>query len=83
VGDGTLGWSAYAPYDAILVAAGGPQVPPPLIEQLGPSGRMLIPLGERGAQVLTLVERAADGLRLTPLDGARFVPLLGEHGFDA
>ena len=83
VGDGTLGWSAYAPYDAILVAAGGPQVPPPLIEQLGPNGRMLIPLGERGAQVLTLVERAADGLRQTPLDGARFVPLLGEHGFDA
>ncbi|HXI32717.1 MAG TPA: protein-L-isoaspartate(D-aspartate) O-methyltransferase [Gemmatimonadales bacterium] len=83
VGDGTLGWSAYAPYDAILVAAGGPQVPPPLIEQLGLAGRMLIPLGERGAQVLTLVERAADGLRQTPLDGARFVPLLGEHGFDA
>jgi protein-L-isoaspartate(D-aspartate) O-methyltransferase len=83
VGDGTLGWSAYAPYDAILVAAGGPHVPPPLIEQLGPAGRMLIPLGERGAQVLTLVERAADGLRQTPLDGARFVPLLGEHGFDA
>jgi len=83
VGDGTLGWSAYAPYDAILVAAGGPQVPPPLIEQLGPSGRMLIPLGERGAQVLTLVERAAERLRQTPLDGARFVPLLGEHGFDA
>jgi protein-L-isoaspartate(D-aspartate) O-methyltransferase len=83
VGDGTLGWSAYAPYDAILVAAGGPQVPPPLIEQLRPGGRMLIPLGERGAQVLTLVERGEDGLRRTPLDGARFVPLLGEHGFDA
>ncbi len=83
VGDGTLGWSAYAPYDAILVAAGGPQVPPPLIEQLGPSGRMLIPLGERGAQVLTLVERMTEGLRQTQLDGARFVPLVGEHGFDA
>ncbi len=83
VGDGTLGWSAYAPYDAILVAAGGPQVPPPLIEQLGPNGRMLIPLGERGAQVLTLVERMTEGMRQTPLDGARFVPLLGEHGFDA
>jgi len=83
VGDGTLGWSAYAPYDAILVTAGGPEVPPPLIEQLGPGGRMLIPLGERGAQVLTLVERAADGVHQTPLDGARFVPLLGEHGFDA
>jgi len=83
VGDGTLGWSAYAPYDAILVTAGGPQVPPPLIEQLGPGGRMLIPLGERGAQVLTLVERATGGVRQTSLDGARFVPLLGEHGFDA
>src|SRR6266581_3573807 len=71
VGDGTLGWSAYAPYDAILVTAGGPEVPPPLIEQLGPGGRMLIPLGERGAQVLTLVERAADGVHQTPLDGAR------------
>ncbi|PYO96444.1 MAG: protein-L-isoaspartate O-methyltransferase, partial [Gemmatimonadetes bacterium] len=57
LGDGTLGWSAYAPYDAILVAAGGPAVPPPLIEQLAPEGRILIPLGKRGAQVLTLVER--------------------------
>ncbi|HYR32549.1 MAG TPA: protein-L-isoaspartate O-methyltransferase, partial [Gemmatimonadales bacterium] len=65
------------------VTAGGPQVPPPLIEQLAPGGRMLIPLGERGAQVLTLVERATGGVRQTPLDGARFVPLLGEHGFDA
>jgi protein-L-isoaspartate(D-aspartate) O-methyltransferase len=80
VGDGTLGWSAYAPYDAILVTAGGPQVPPPLVEQLAPSGRLLIPLGPQNAQVLTLVERSGDGIRQTPLDGARFVPLLGEHG---
>jgi protein-L-isoaspartate(D-aspartate) O-methyltransferase len=85
VGDGTLGWSSYAPYDAILVAAGGPDVPPPLVEQLGPSGRLLIPLGARGAQTLTLVERVGAGaeLRRTPLGDARFVPLLGEHGFDA
>ncbi len=82
-GDGTLGWSAYGPYDAILVAAGGPEVPPPLVEQLAPGGRLLIPLGARGAQTLTLVERADTGLRQTPLGDARFVPLLGEHGFDA
>ena len=84
VGDGTLGWSAYAPYDAILVAAGGPEVPPPLIEQLAPGGRLLIPLGAgAGEQVLTLVERTADGLRRRTLGDARFVPLVGEHGFDA
>jgi len=84
LGDGTLGWSAYAPYDAILVAAGGPEVPPPLVEQLAPDGRLLIPLGKRGAQVLTLVQRAAaPELRYTPLGAARFVPLVGEHGFDA
>ena len=85
LGDGTLGWSAYAPYDAILVTAGGPDVPPPLVAQLAPGGRLLIPLGVRGAQTLTLIERvgAGDELRHTPLGTARFVPLLGEHGFDA
>lgn len=84
VGDGTLGWSAYGPYDAILVAAGGPEVPPPLVEQLAPGGRLLIPLGAgAGEQVLTLIERTADGLRRRTLGDARFVPLVGEHGFDA
>jgi protein-L-isoaspartate(D-aspartate) O-methyltransferase len=85
VGDGTLGWSAYAPYHAILVAAGGPAVPQPLVDQLAPGGRMIIPLGEKGAQVLTLVQRAESGggVRTTPLGEARFVPLVGEHGFDA
>lgn len=83
LGDGTLGWSAYAPYDAILVAAGGPEVPVPLLEQLAPGGRLLLPLGERGSQTLTLVERTETGLRQTPLGAALFVPLVGEHGFDA
>ena len=83
LGDGTLGWSAYAPYDAILVAAGGPEVPTPLIEQLSPGGRLLIPLGSRGTQTLTLVESTEGGVRHTPLGAALFVPLLGEHGFDA
>ncbi|HMA40098.1 MAG TPA: protein-L-isoaspartate(D-aspartate) O-methyltransferase [Gemmatimonadales bacterium] len=83
LGDGTLGWSAYAPYDAILVAAGGPEIPGPLVEQLTPGGRLLLPLGERGSQTLTLVERSETGLRQTPLGAALFVPLVGEHGFDA
>ena len=83
VGDGTLGWSAYAPYHAILVAAGGPEVPQPLVDQLTPRGRMIIPLGAKGEQTLTLVRRAANGLEVTPLGAARFVPLVGEHGFDA
>jgi len=83
VGDGTLGWSAYAPYDAILVAAGGPEIPPPLVEQLSPVGRMIIPLGARGAQKLTVVRRTAAGVQTTPIGDARFVPLVGEHGFDA
>ena len=83
VGDGTLGWSAYAPYHAILVAAGGPEVPQPLVDQLTPRGRMIIPLGVKGAQTLTLVRRTASGIEVTPLGDARFVPLVGEHGFDA
>jgi len=83
VGDGTLGWSAYAPYHAILVAAGGPEVPQPLVDQLTPRGRMIIPLGAKGAQTLTLVRRTASGTEITPLGTARFVPLVGEHGFDA
>jgi protein-L-isoaspartate(D-aspartate) O-methyltransferase len=83
VGDGTLGWSAYAPYDAILVAAGGPEIPPPLVEQLAPGGRMIIPVGVRGAQTLTLVQKTASGVRSSPIGNARFVPLVGEHGFDA
>ncbi|HUL50214.1 MAG TPA: protein-L-isoaspartate(D-aspartate) O-methyltransferase [Gemmatimonadales bacterium] len=83
VGDGTLGWSAYAPYDAIIVAAGGPEIPAPLVEQLAPRGRLLIPLGEQGRQITTLIERVDGAIRRTPLGSARFVPLLGQHGFHA
>lgn len=82
LGDGTLGWGGYAPYDAILVAAGGPTIPAPLVEQLSPGGRLLIPVGERGRQTLTLLERTGDGVRTSDLGSALFVPLLGEHGFD-
>lgn len=84
VGDGTLGWRAFAPYDAIVVAAASPDVPAPLLEQLAPGGRMLLPLGDRGRQVLTLVTLGADGAPVAmPLTNVRFVPLRGRHGFDA
>jgi protein-L-isoaspartate(D-aspartate) O-methyltransferase len=83
MGDGTLGWRDYAPYDAIVVAAASPEVPRPLLEQLAPRGRMLLPLGERENQVLTLVRVAGGRVVSTPLAGARFVPLLGTFGFDA
>jgi protein-L-isoaspartate(D-aspartate) O-methyltransferase len=83
LGDGTLGWSAFAPYEAIVVAAGGPEVPAPLVEQLALGGRLLIPLGDRGAQTLTLVERTMGEPLQTTLGTALFVPLVGEHGFDA
>ena len=81
VGDGTLGWRPFAPYDAILVAAASPEVPTPLVEQLAPGGRLIIPLGDRRTQVLTLVERVDDEIRTSTVADVRFVPLLGEFGF--
>ncbi|HEX6669028.1 MAG TPA: protein-L-isoaspartate(D-aspartate) O-methyltransferase [Gemmatimonadales bacterium] len=81
VGDGTLGWRPFAPYDAILVAAASPEIPAPLVEQLAPGGRMVIPLGDRANQVLTLVRREGDQLLTTTVADVRFVPLLGEFGF--
>lgn len=81
VGDGTLGWRPYAPYDAILVAAASPDIPAPLVEQLAPDGRMVIPLGDRSTQTLTLVRHRGEKLQISPLEDVRFVPLLGEFGF--
>lgn len=82
VGDGTLGWRAYAPFEAMVVAAATREVPRPLLEQLAPGGRILLPLGPRESQVLTLVTVNADGTtNAQPLAGARFVPLRGTHGF--
>jgi protein-L-isoaspartate(D-aspartate) O-methyltransferase len=81
VGDGTLGWRAFAPYDAILVAAASPDVPAPLVDQLAVGGRLVIPLGDRDAQVLTLVRRTGQGVEQSALGDVRFVPLIGEFGF--
>jgi len=84
VGDGTLGWRAFEPFDAIVVAAASPDIPAPLVDQLTLGGRLLLPLGPRDHQVLTLVTKAEDGsITRTPLLDAIFVPLLGRHGYDA
>jgi protein-L-isoaspartate(D-aspartate) O-methyltransferase len=81
VGDGTLGWRSFAPYDAILVSAASPEIPAPLVEQLAPGSRMVIPLGDRASQTLTLVERQGDEVRSRTVTDVRFVPLVGEFGF--
>lgn len=82
-GDGTMGWKPAAPYDGIVVSAASPTVPAPLLEQLAPGGRMVIPVGPEDAQSLTLVTRHAEGPGWDeqPIDDVRFVPLLGQFGF--
>lgn len=80
--DGTLGWRAQAPYDAILVTAGAPEVPAPLVEQLANGGRLVVPIGPRDSQVLTVVERRGRSQFKTQLQGACFVPLIGRHGWE-
>jgi protein-L-isoaspartate(D-aspartate) O-methyltransferase len=80
--DGTVGWSEWAPYDRILVAAGAPKVPEPLLEQLAPGGSLLIPEGARHAQRLVLYRKSARGeLRRKEGEEVGFVPLLGRHGW--
>ncbi|HEX9937890.1 MAG TPA: protein-L-isoaspartate(D-aspartate) O-methyltransferase [Longimicrobium sp.] len=81
VGDGTIGWSRYAPYDAILVAAGGPEVPQPLLEQMAEGGRMLVPVGTREAQRLVLVRRRGAHWSYEDVLDCTFVPLLGRFGW--
>jgi protein-L-isoaspartate(D-aspartate) O-methyltransferase len=81
VGDGTLGWRPYAPYDAILVSAASPDIPRPLVEQLAVGGRMIVPVGNRDTQTLTMVRRDEQGTSVSTLGDARFVPLIGEHGW--
>ncbi len=81
VGDGTIGWREYGPYDAILVGAGGPVVPQPLVDQLAVGGRLLCPVGDRTKQEVMLVTRSITGVRTEVIADARFVPLLGTHGW--
>jgi protein-L-isoaspartate(D-aspartate) O-methyltransferase len=81
VGDGSLGWPDDAPFDGIIVTAGTPQIPQPLIDQLKMGGRLVVPVGDRLGQDLMLVKRVAEGIKKTNLGGVRFVNLVGKWGW--
>jgi len=81
VGDGTLGWAEHAPFDAILVTAGSPSLPQPLVEQLVSGGRLVIPLGDEQSQVLKRIWRTPTGQEEEVLGECRFVKLWGKYGW--
>ena len=79
--DGTSGWAEYAPYDAIIVTAGGPKVPLPLLEQLADPGILIIPVGDRSVQDLRAVTKKDGEITEKTIELVRFVNLIGEHGW--
>ena len=84
VGDGTYGWIEEAPFDAIIVTAGAPDIPEPLKKQLAPKGRLVIPVGDRHVQTLLRFTRLSEDpgdIRTEDLGGCRFVDLIGEYGW--
>jgi protein-L-isoaspartate(D-aspartate) O-methyltransferase len=83
-GDGSLGFPEAAPFDAIIVCAAAPRVPPALTEQLARGGRLVVPVGDSQQQVVQLVQRDQEGnISARTLEGCRFVPLIGQQGFAA
>jgi len=82
IGDGTLGWEEFAPYDGIIVTAGAPEIPQSLTRQLKDGGRMIIPIGSGGfGQILTLIEKIGKDIRTSEICGCMFVPLIGKEGW--
>ncbi len=79
--DGTQGWQAESPFDAIMVTAGGHKIPQPLIDQLAEGGRLIIPVGGLLVQELMLLEKNKTGITVNNLGGCRFVKLIGRHGW--
>ncbi|MBI3324092.1 MAG: protein-L-isoaspartate(D-aspartate) O-methyltransferase [Candidatus Omnitrophica bacterium] len=82
-GNGSVGWAAHAPFDAIVVGAASPNIPQPLIDQLAEGGRMVIPVGSRQSQILTLVEKRGTTLQMRQVTSCVFVPFIGEYGWPA
>ena len=80
--DGTQGWKEFSPYDAIMVTAGAPSIPEPLLEQLDEGGRMIIPIGDRFSQDLIKVVKVKGTFKKQNLGGCRFVDLIGAHGWE-
>ena len=83
VGNGALGWPDEAPFDRILVAAGGPSVPPPLVEQLAEGRRMVLPVGSAEDQVLTVVERVGGETHTRQAGECKFVKLVGKYAWES
>jgi len=81
IDDGTCGWPQHAPFDAIMVTAAGPQIPSPLLQQLTDPGRMVIPVGDRIGQRLTVVTKNEGGIKESIIENVRFVSLIGSHGW--
>jgi protein-L-isoaspartate(D-aspartate) O-methyltransferase len=81
VGDGTVGWSEHAPFDAILVTAASPSVPQPFLDQLRAEGRLVIPVGDDQAQRLKRIRRTAGGFQEEDLGECRFVRLVGKYAW--
>jgi protein-L-isoaspartate(D-aspartate) O-methyltransferase len=79
--DGTIGWKEYSPFDAIMVTAGAPQIPEPLLDQLADGGRMVVPVGDRFSQELIKVVKQKNQFKKESLGGCRFVDLIGAHGW--
>ncbi len=79
--DGTCGWKGESPFDAIIVTAGAPEIPPALVSQLGVGGRLVLPVGNQYSQDLIKLYKDEQGMRQTSLGGCRFVKLVGEYGW--
>jgi protein-L-isoaspartate(D-aspartate) O-methyltransferase len=83
VGSGTLGWPDEAPFDRILVTAGGPSIPPPLFQQLGEGGRMVVPVGDVANQTLTVVEKVRGEMKTRSCGDCKFVKLVGKYAWES
>ncbi len=80
-GDGTVGWTEFAPFNGIMVTAGAPQVPQPLLNQLADGGRLVIPVGDMDIQDLAIITRIGERYERKQINGFKFVPLIGKMGW--